>query len=141
MKLVEKYATYSSQIKTIAESYQSLEFMPKFFDFVVSVMSLHHFLPSEKTSLYRKLSHSLVPGGVFVEGDYIVTTEEEKRLLAEYLQQKKSHSLLNDVQYHIDIPFSEETQLKALKNAGFSKVDVIFRTERSNVIVAKTDIA
>lgn len=141
MKLVKKYATYSSQIKTIADSYLSLEFMPKSFDFVVSVMSLHHFLPSEKTPLYRKLSQSLVPGGVFVEGDYIVTAEEEKRLLAEYWEQKKSHSLLNDGQYHIDIPFSEETQLKALKNAGFSKVDVIFRTGRSNVIVAKPDIA
>lgn len=136
--LIKKYEIYGSQISTIAASYLTLEFTSQSFDFVVSVMSLHHLLPAEKTSVYKTLRQSLVPSGAFVEGDYIVSAAEERRLLAEYWEQKKRYSLPDGVQYHIDIPFSEETQSKTLQEAGFRKIDVIYRTARSNVIVAKS---
>ena len=45
--------------------------------------------------------------------------------------------MLDNGQYHIDIPFSEETQFRALKDAGFRNIDVIFRSSRSNVVVAR----
>jgi len=140
-KLVKKFEAYGSQIKTIIDSYLTLALKPHFFDIVVSVMSLHHLLPDKKTSLYKKLRQALVPAGAFVEGDYIVSVEEENRLLTEYRERRQSHSLSEDLNYHIDIPFSEETQFKALKDAGFSKVDVIFRTAQSNIIVAKSGMA
>ena len=94
-------------------------------------------MPAKKIALYKKLRQALIPGGTFVEGDYIVTLQEEKRLLKEFRQLKKDNSSLEDGQYHIDIPFSEKTQIEVLKEAGFGEVDVIFRTSRSNVVAAK----
>ncbi len=135
-KMVTKYEKYSSQIKTIAGSYLSLELMPCFFDYIIAVMSLHHLMPAKKISLYKKLREGLIPTGTFIEGDYIVSAEEEKRLLNEFHQYKKNNPLIEDGEYHIDIPFSEETQIQALKDAGFDKVNVIFRTSRANVVVA-----
>ncbi len=140
-KLVKKYETYGSQIRTITDSYLKLELKPHSFDYVVSVMSLHHLMPVKKIALYKKLKKALIPTGAFVEGDYIVSVEEENRLLEEYQLRKNGFSLLDDVQYHIDIPFSEETQFRALRDAGFGKVKVLFRTSRSNVIVAKPEKA
>lgn len=135
-KLVKKYEKFSSQISTIADSYLSLELQPYSFNYIVSVMSFHHLLPAKKIVLYKKLRKALVPMGTFVEGDYIVTPKEEKRLLKEFYLQQKNNSLLEDGQYHIDIPFSEETQIRALKEAGFKKINVIFRESSSNVVVA-----
>ena len=140
-KLVKKYETFSSQIKTIADSYLALKLEPHSFDYVVSVMSLHHLMPAKKIALYKKLRKALVPTGTFVEGDYIVSLEEEKRLLKEFSLQKTNYSLLDDGQYHVDIPFSEETQIRALKDAGFKEVNIIFRTSKSNVVVAKPEMA
>ena len=138
-KLVNKYDKYSPQIKTIISSYLSLELMPNSYDYIVSVMSFHHLMPEKKIALYKKLRETLNPTGVFVEGDYIVSPEEEKKLLKEFGQLKKNDSLVDDGKYHIDIPFSEETQIRTLKEAGFGKVDVIFRTSRSNVVAARKE--
>ena len=135
-KLVNKYEKYSSQIKTIADSYLSLELMPHSFDYIVSVMSFHHLMPEKKVALYIKLKKALVPSGIFVEGDYIVSPEEEKRLLKEFQELTKKDSRVEDGQFHIDIPFSEDTQIRVLKEAGFRKIDIIFRTSRSNVVTA-----
>ena len=140
-KLVNKYEKIGTQIKTIAGSYLSLELVPQSFDYIVSVMSLHHLRPVKKIALYKKLKKALIPTGIYVEGDYIVSIQEEKELLKTFLRQKKNDSLLEDGQYHIDIPFSEETQIQTLKDAGFKEVNVIFRTSRSNVVVAKSGMA
>ena len=140
-ELVKKYEAFRSQIKMIAGSYLSLKLKPHSFNYVVSVMSLHHLMPEKKIALYTKLRKALVPTGAFVEGDYIVSLEEEKRLLKEFSFQKKNYSLSDDGQYHIDIPFSEETQIRALEEAGFKEVNIIFRTSRSYIVVAKPEMA
>ena len=124
-------------LKTITDSYLSLELMPHSFDYIVSVMSFHHLMPEKKVALYIKLKKALVPTGIFVEGDYVVSIEEEKRLLKEFRTLKKNGSRMEDGQFHIDIPFSKETQIHTLKEAGFRKIDIIFRTSKSNVVAAE----
>jgi tRNA (cmo5U34)-methyltransferase len=136
-KLLKKYEKYASQIETITDSYLELDLKPLSYDFIVSVMSLHHLLPAKKTSLYSKFRQALVPSGAFVEGDYIVSIDEEIKLLKEFQERMKKTPFLEDGQYHVDIPFSEETQLCALREAGFTDIDVIFSTYRSNIVVAK----
>lgn len=135
-KLVKKYEKFSSQIRTITDSYLSLELTPHSFDYIVSVMSFHHLMPEKKIALYKKLRKALAPKGTFVEGDYIVSIQEEKKLLKEFYLLQENNSLMEDGQYHIDIPFSEKTQSHVLKDAGFKEVNVVFRTSKSNVIVA-----
>ncbi|NLD35903.1 MAG: class I SAM-dependent methyltransferase [Desulfatiglans sp.] len=135
-KLVKKYEAHHKQIRTIADSYLSIDLAPHSYDYIVTVMSLHHLMPAKKIYLYKKLREALISGGAFIEGDYIVSTEEEKRLLNEFYQYKKNNPLIEDGEYHIDIPFSEEAQMQALKDAGFQNVNVLFRTPRANVVVA-----
>jgi tRNA (cmo5U34)-methyltransferase len=108
-RLVNKYDSYRSQIKTITDSYLSIDLALHSYDYIVTVMSLHHLMPVKKIDLYKKLKGALIPGGVFIEGDYIVSAEEEKRLLNEFYKYKKNNPLIEDGNYHIDIPFSEET--------------------------------
>ena len=139
-KLLIKYKKYSNQIRTIADSYLTLELKPQSYDYIVSVMSFHHLMPEKKAALYKKLKKALAPTGIFVEGDYIVSPEEEEKLLKEFNLLKKNNFKLEDGQYHIDIPFSEEKQVRILREAGFRNVDIIFRTSRSNVITASQEI-
>lgn len=91
----------------------------------------------KKIALYKKLRQALTKKGLYIEGDYIVTLDEEKRLLKEFRQQTKNNTPLEDGQYHIDIPFSEVTQIQTLRDAGFKDINIIFRTSRSNVVIAK----
>ena len=135
-RLLNKYDGFRSQISTIADSYLSINLALHSYDYIVTVMSLHHLMPGKKIDLYKKLREALIPGGAFIEGDYVVSAEEEKRLLNEYYQFKKDNPSLEDGEYHIDIPFSEKTQIQALKDAGFKEVDVIFRTSKANVVTA-----
>lgn len=44
------------------------------FDAVVAFETLHHFTLAQKTALFKKLYHTLKPGGVFLECDYIATS-------------------------------------------------------------------
>ena len=136
-KLVEKHESHTSQIRTHVGFYLTMQMETNNFDFIVSVMSLHHLFPDEKTSLYKKIKNALVPGGTYVEGDYIVSPDDEERHIEEYHAKKEEYNLPEDALYHIDIPFSEKTQVATLKHAGFGSVHVLFRTSKSNVVVAK----
>lgn len=47
-RLLNKYDGYRSQINTSADSYLSLKLTPCSFDYIVTVMSLHHLMPGKK---------------------------------------------------------------------------------------------
>ncbi|MEE9557754.1 MAG: class I SAM-dependent methyltransferase, partial [Candidatus Adiutricales bacterium] len=131
-----KYNRYEQQIQTVEASYLTMEIEPCAFDYAVSVMTLHHLLPEGKTALYKKIREGLAPEGSYIEGDYIVSEEEEGRLIDEYRTLKEDFALPEDGLYHIDIPSSEKTQMMTLREAGFKEIQVPFRTDRSNIIVA-----
>lgn len=136
-KLQVKFESRSSQIKIVVESYLTAAFPHANFDYAVSVMSLQHLEFDEKVTLYKKVYDSLNLSGLYIEGDYIVSEEEEKRLLAEYRTTMRKNDLSDKNLYHIDIPFSTVTQAEALRMAGFKNVEIIFSTINSNIIMAK----
>ncbi|MBW2623651.1 MAG: class I SAM-dependent methyltransferase [Deltaproteobacteria bacterium] len=136
-RLLEKYKRYERRIKIVEASYLTMELGPRAYDYAVSVMSLHHLLPEEKTAIYAKIREALKPGGSYIEGDYIVSEEEEGRLIEEYRTLKEDFTLPEDGLYHIDIPSSEKTQMTALREAGFKEIQVLFRTDRSDIIAAR----
>lgn len=136
-KLIEKYQAYTSQIETIEASYLTLDFKECYYDYVISVMSLHHLLPPKKIGLYEKIRKSLGPSGMYIEGDYIVSETEERKLLADFNKWRENNRF-EDGDYHIDIPFSETTQGNTLRQAGFSKVEIIFQVAKCNIVVARS---
>jgi tRNA (cmo5U34)-methyltransferase len=67
----------------------------------------------------------LKPGGKYVEGDYVVYPEKEKRLLENYHLTLKENSISSGL-YHIDIPLSLASQKGLLLAAGFSRLNILW---------------
>lgn len=124
MLLKEKFPDRLGQIELIHGSYMQMDFGFEIYDCALTTYSLHHFEAEEKLALYRKIHDSLKKGGRLIEGDYTAKTQEEERDLI-FLNRKLRHDAGIDTGfYHIDIPLAVETQLKVLKEAGFSSVSV-----------------
>jgi tRNA (cmo5U34)-methyltransferase len=135
-RLEKKFEINRQRIRIVKGSYLTLPLGVGVYDYVMSVMSLHHLPFKEKLGLYRRIHNALRYGGTYVEGDYIVSEEEERRFLDLYRSVQEELSLDDTGSHHIDIPFSERTQQQALNEAGFADLQVMFSTQRSNVCVA-----
>jgi tRNA (cmo5U34)-methyltransferase len=133
-KLVQKFDRYKGQIHPIHGSYLTLPFEEKQYDYVVSVYTMHHFTADVKLELYKKILGALKTGGKYIEGDCVVTPEKEKEIWEWYAQRYSEEHIkeacdARNTLYHIDIPCTVETQLRLLREAGFSKVDLIWHEE------------
>lgn len=96
------------------------------FDAAVSVESLHHFTKEEKTALYRKLHTALRNGGYFILTDYFAVSEAEEQFLRGELLRLKAEQGLSDGEfYHYDTPLTVAHEIRALTDAGFSRVEVL----------------
>ncbi|RKD28771.1 class I SAM-dependent methyltransferase [Thermohalobacter berrensis] len=135
LKILEnKYSKFMNQITLIKDSYTTYPFNKKKYDYIVSVMTMHHWLEGEKLDLYKKINSALKDKGKYIEGDYVTSKEEEKQFLLRY---KEKIKLLDKKKiYHIDIPMTEEKQVRLLKEAGFKEVEVIHRANENRIFVA-----
>lgn len=136
-KLLNKYRDKSAQIKVISSSYFDIDFQTREYDYIVSVMSLHHFLPDIKLNLYKKIWRALKPGGFYIEGDYIVSKIKEVELLADYNDRLENNEFLKEELFHLDIPFSIETQQELFDRAGFTDFELIFEGDEAGVYSVK----
>ena len=113
-------------IDLVLGSYFDVPFGDRCFDAAVSVESLHHFTKDEKVALYKKLSASLKENGCFILTDYFADSDEaETRYRKELLAQKAEQGCPDDVLYHFDTPLTVEHEMQALREGGFSSVDVL----------------
>ena len=135
-ELSGKYATLLEQIEIIEGSFLEIPFQQRYFDYVVSVLTMHHYTYEQKLNLYTKIRKALVPGGKYIEGDHVFPPEEEKRRLAWYKRQLEDNIISPDDIYHIDIPFSITTQRQVLLEAGFSEAHLLFETEYAAALSA-----
>ena len=132
-KLRENYRDRMKQITLIQDSYAAYPLGEARYDYAVSVQSLHHFLPEEKTAIYRKIHGALGKGGAYVEGDFVV----EEAAAEEYLESYHAHMEKGDGGlYHLDIPFTLGNQIALLKDAGFGSVEVLYHQDAAAVFKA-----
>ncbi|HAI87472.1 MAG TPA: hypothetical protein DCL63_10845 [Firmicutes bacterium] len=125
---------YGPQVEVVHGSYLTMPFHAGSFDYVVSVQTMHHFIPDVKLGLYTRIAGALKAGGMYIEGDYVVSPDEERSLLARYAETVKSlqaagtvgEDELVDGKYHIDIPLSVQSQTAVLREAGFDDAEVVF---------------
>ena len=123
-KLQDKFP--DNNMNLICGSYFDVPFGENCFDAAVSVESLHHFTAEAKLTLYRKLYESLKRGGYFILTDYFAESEETEREYFENLSRlKKEQGIADSEFYHYDTPLTVEHEITALKNAGFSKVEIL----------------
>lgn len=136
-RLLNNYNTHQYQIIPIQGSYLDYRFNDKYYDYVIAVYTLHHLLAYAKREFYKKILNSLNSRGLYIEGDYVVSKEEEAGFLSAYEQICQIDNSVADGSHHIDIPMSLVTQENLLMDAGFSKIDIILKNTRSAVFTAR----
>ena len=134
--LRDKYNNYHNQIRLVRESYVTFSYGENMYDYIISVMTLHHLLPDSKRVLYQKIRKALKPGGKYIEGDYITTPEKEKQVRDDFFKLRESDPGLVDGTHHIDLECSLETQKSLLVKAGFAGVDVLWEYGEAAVYTA-----
>lgn len=108
------------------------------YDCAVSFQTMHHFTKDKKLSLYKRLCHSLKDGGVYMECDYMVLTQaEEDHWFSENERLRKEQGIVGDEFYHYDTPCTVDNQIALLKEAGFTRVEQVFRMENTTMLVAR----
>jgi tRNA (cmo5U34)-methyltransferase len=131
--LRKKYTAHMNQITLVTDSYLTMPFGRQAYDHVISAMSLHHILRDTKRELYTKIHAALKPGGKYIEGDSVIPVGMEGQFLAEYHREAASVPPAKDGHYHIDIPFSMDTQRSLLLEAGFRNFELVWQKDSSVV--------
>jgi tRNA (cmo5U34)-methyltransferase len=129
----KRYMAHMSQITLVTDSYLTMPFAAQSYDHIISAMSVHHLLRATKLDLYRKIHAALKPGGKYIEGDSVIPVEMESQFLAEYHEQVAGMPQAADGHYHIDVPFSIESQRSLLLEVGFKGFEVIWQKDSTAV--------
>lgn len=122
--LQEKFA--DKQLTVIHGSYFDIPFEKDCYNAAVSVESLHHFTKAEKVSLYKKTYHALLSDGYFILTDYFAQSDDEENFYRRELSRLKEEQGINDNEfYHYDTPLTIEHETQALREAGFSVIEIL----------------
>ena len=126
------------KIQLIHGSYFDIPFGEKVYDAAVSVESLHHFPATQKEALYGKLLAALKDKGYFVLTDYFAESEElEKEYFQNLKRLKEEQGLSEDVFFHYDTPLTVDHEVRILRQAGFSDVQILFTWGSTYSVLAR----
>lgn len=122
-KLSKKHAGRS--LNLICADYFSCDFPADAFDCAVAFETLHHFTADRKQRLFSKLHQCLRPGGVFLECDYIATSQEiEDLVFAECRRRRDRDGIPPEKFVHFDTPLTLEHEMQAMRAGGFKTVEL-----------------
>ena len=125
---------YHDKIRFIEQDISKLDIKGRF-DGCVAVLSIHHLDEKQKPELFRKIFNLLDSDGVFVIGDIIKFDSEEetrqkeeewKRFLIQNLGEEEGQYWFDNYKEE-DLPSSVPSQLKWLREAGFKKVECVWK--------------
>jgi len=136
-RLRDKYERFMSQIKLIKGSFEQALRKEQEYNYILSVMALHHLLPSQKYNLYEKVRNSLKSEGKYIEGAYVVSRRKEREFLSAHHEVVEKYRLSQNKIYHIDVPCSVETQIELLSQASFRNVRTIWKKRQAAIFVAE----
>ncbi|MDF2611035.1 MAG: SAM-dependent methyltransferase [Lachnospiraceae bacterium] len=137
--LHDKYNNKQEQFKFVHSSYETIELKSRMYDYALCAMCLHHYPYERKVRLLNKVLKSLKYGGVYIEADFIVTPQEEREELVKYHKLLERHKEIEYGDYDVDAPACIATEIKIFADAGFSRVDVIYKEENQAVLVGYVD--
>lgn len=113
-------------VTVIQGSYFDIPFEKDCYDAVVSVESLHHFTKEQKVSLYEKVKQALTAGAYFILTDYFASTDEQEIFSRQELSRLKAEQGINDNEfYHYDTPLTVAHEIEALKEGGFTHIEIL----------------
>lgn len=125
-------------LRLIHGSYFDVDFGRERYDTAVSFETMHHFTREKKEGLYAKLCDTLKPGGIYIECDYMVLTdEEENHWFTENSRIRSALGIAEEEFYHYDTPLTVDHQIEALRESGFSDVQMVWRKENTTILTAR----
>jgi len=122
-ELACKYASRLHQIELLEASCVDWPEHLRDFDYVVSVLCVHHFPPDTKVGIYRSFRQALKPGGMYIEGDQMTRGEaggEDHELFERWIARLPGGRL---GEWNYDVTLNAETNRALLLEAGFTAVD------------------
>lgn len=126
------------RLTLLCESYTGRDFGQNLFDACVSFETLHHLEKPVKLSLYKSIFAALKDGGVYLECDYAAPSQAiEDELFENARNMRRAQSIPDDVFIHIDTPCTVENQRALLLQAGFAKVDLLFKEVNTALLRAE----
>ena len=132
-KLEIKYRDYN--IKTINQNFFDVDLGNCEYDYVISVMALHHFFEKEKLLLYKRIFSSLKTNGLFINSDYII--DDSNCELERFKQLKKIQKEYPEQLFHFDVPFTEERERKVIVASGFRSIDKVYENKKTKILINK----
>ena len=126
-QLSAKFANKTEQLRLQQGSLLELAFGDYAYDYAISTLTMHHFLPERKVTIYKKVRKALRTTGIYIEGDQVSTVEEEKSTLYWYDRWIAKLPGGDRAEWNYDITLSPETQVRILQEAGFSEVQLTWR--------------
>jgi len=134
-----------AKVHFLEKDFYELE-LPEGLDAVVSSLALHHLVTDEdKRSFYAKVRNALRPGGVFVNADAVLGSDDWleslykkrwKAFMRANLDEKVIEAILERHRREDSLPKLMD-QLEWLSEAGFSKVDVVWKDHMGAVVWAR----
>lgn len=133
-KSVKNLQGYEKRFELILGDFNHILF-PGEFDVVISEVAIHNSITEKQRALFRKIRAHLDPGGVFINGDFIMgeTPEEDRQYRESYeafLRGNLSGDELDIWLKHAleeDMPSRLSDQTMWLEEAGFGRMKVIWR--------------
>jgi tRNA (cmo5U34)-methyltransferase len=133
-----KHKHPDKNMQLICGGYFDIDLGEAAFDTAISFCTLHHFSHGAKVGLYRKIYKALLPQGIYIESDYMVTEQsQEDELYAKNARLRREQNIPDGEFCHFDTPCTVDNQIAMLKRAGFSSVDFIFRVGNVIVLLAR----
>lgn len=131
-------------VRYIFHDYSEADFDADF-DIVLSVIGIHHQSDKGKKELFKKISHCLKPGGMFIFGDLFTYRNQKKAAVNEarhyhhLVENARHNKALEDWSHHHkfqNILAPIEDQVEWLKKSGFSSVKVKYEHMSTALIIA-----
>ncbi len=105
-------------------------------DVVISNYTLQFIRPIERENLLRKIYNSLHSNGAFIMSEKLICHDKQldKEFIDIYYEFKQQNGYSNteiskkrEALENILVPYSQEENIRLLKNVGFSSIEVLFR--------------
>jgi len=123
-KLCTKH--HDKNLSLVCQDYFAYDMGKGRFDAVVSFQTLHHYTTEKKKVLFQKIFDCLKPGGVYLECDYIATSQAiEDLAFSECRRRRLRDGIKDDVFVHFDTPLTLEHEMNAIRTAGFNAVELV----------------
>jgi len=135
-KLKQKHS--DKNLSLINASYFDYDFGTCKYDAVISFQTMHHFSHKDKIKLYSKIFAALKTNGKYIEGDYMVESQDEEDFYySENKRIRKEQGIPVGEFYHYDTPCTIYNQIKILSKAGFKIVKMNCRVGNTTLMVAE----